>query len=145
MTSVASNEVLFTILFEALDNGDLSSNVRITSDKVLTEAYNEDTESMPIRLEYRSILQPNFALLQNNPNPFSTATTIGFTLAEDGDTKLTFYDITGKVLKVIDQQLKAGHHEVLIDANDLPAQGVILYELESNGHKDTKKMLKLNR
>lgn len=145
LTSVASNEVLFTILFEALDNGDLSSNVRITSDKVLTEAYNEDTESMPIRLEYRSILQPNFALLQNNPNPFSTATTIGFTLAEDGDTKLTFYDITGKVLKVIDQQLKAGHHEVLIDANDLPAQGVILYELESNGHKDTKKMLKLNR
>ena len=96
-------------------------------------------------MDWRSALQPRFELLQNNPNPFSTATTIAFTLTEDGDTKLTFYDITGKVLKIIHDRFKAGQHEVLIDANDLPTQGVILYELESNGHKETKKMLKLNR
>lgn len=145
LTSINDNEVLFTIMFNTLDDGTLGDHVHFTSDILKAESYNEDGESLAIRMDWRSALQPRFELLQNNPNPFSTATTIAFTLTEDGDTKLTFYDITGKVLKIIQDRFKAGQHEVLIDANDLPTQGVILYELESNGHKETKKMLKLNR
>lgn len=80
-----------------------------------------------------------FLLEQNNPNPFTSSTSIGFTLPEAGKATLTIYDITGKVLKTIANDYPKGRSEVMISQESINAQGVMFYELECNGMKATKK------
>ncbi len=86
-----------------------------------------------------------FALDQNNPNPFNATTTIGFSLPQAGKATLTVYDMAGKILKVISNSYPKGRSEIVLTAEELQAQGVMLYELESNGQKSTKKMIYLSK
>ncbi len=41
-----------------------------------------------------------FALYQNEPNPWNTQTTIGFDLPADGKVTLSVFEATGKVVKI---------------------------------------------
>ncbi|HRO73175.1 MAG TPA: T9SS type A sorting domain-containing protein, partial [Saprospiraceae bacterium] len=58
---------------------------------------------------------------------------------------MTVYDMTGKKLKTITGQYAKGKNEILLSASDFNAQGVMFYELESNGQKSTKKMIYLSK
>ena len=96
-------------------------------------------------LTFRSVNAGEFALDQNNPNPFSSTTAISFTLPEAGEATLKIFDITGKTIKTITGQYAKGANEVILNADDFSAQGVMFYELESKGFKATKKMIYLNK
>ena len=64
-----------------------------------------------------------------SPTPFSTSTTIGFTLAEADQVTLTIYDVRGREVSVlVDGPMEAGQHTATFDAKDLPS-GVYLYRL----------------
>ncbi|MBL0108352.1 MAG: T9SS type A sorting domain-containing protein [Ignavibacteria bacterium] len=53
------------------------------------------------------ILRPdNFKLSQNYPNPFNPSTNIEFTLPADGSVRLDLYDITGREVKNLLEQLQ---------------------------------------
>jgi hypothetical protein len=141
-----ANDVLFTLEFKATSNQSLADVVKMTSDITKAEAYTQDLSDLSLGLSFRNaVADAVFALDQNNPNPFSTTTSIGFTLPEAGKATLTVYDIAGKVLKVISATYPKGRSEVVISADDLQSQGVMFYELESNGQKSTKKMIYLSK
>jgi hypothetical protein len=75
----------------------------------------------------------DFELHQNYPNPFNPVTTIRFQLVSAGYTMLVIYDITGKEVSVLaDQLLQAGMYEAQWDATDYPS-GIYFYTLY---HKD---------
>lgn len=81
-----------------------------------------------------------FSLNQNYPNPANPATTISFELPEDSHIKLTIYSILGeRITTLIDGFCNIGKHEVVFDANNIPA-GVYLYSLKSKNFMQVKKM-----
>ncbi len=68
---------------------------------------------------------------QNYPNPFNTQTRIPFHLEELSHVTITIYDITGrKVARLVDEVHPAGRHTIPFDARSL-ASGAYLYRLET--------------
>ena len=86
-------------------------------------------------------LPEKFELNQNYPNPFNPTTTISFSLAEAGETKLEIYNVLGqRVQTVIDKRMEAGPHQVEIDGSNM-ASGVYFYRLITESVIETRKMV----
>ncbi|WP_236972050.1 T9SS type A sorting domain-containing protein, partial [Membranihabitans marinus] len=66
---------------------------------------------------------------------------IGFNLPEASDATLSVYDVTGKVLKVVEGAYGKGYNEVKLNSSDLNATGVLYYQLDTKTYTATKKMI----
>jgi PKD repeat protein len=85
----------------------------------------------------------DFRLEQNYPNPYNPTTTIEFSIPKDGLVSLIAYDITGKEVKKILNNINynSGNHKLQFTGYGL-SSGIYFYTLYFNGErKDTKKML----
>ena len=82
-----------------------------------------------------------YSLSQNYPNPFNPVTRISFELPKQGFVNLKVYDILGKEVKTLVNEVRgAGSYSVDFNASEF-STGVYFYRLESNGFTDTKKMM----
>ncbi len=143
--SLADDQSIFKFSFKALKDGQLSDLLAINSSMIATEAYQADLRK-DVQLDFgKTNLSSNeFALFQNQPNPFNQETVIGFQLPERTETTLTIYDISGRVLFTQKNTYEAGAHQVLLNSADLGATGVVYYQLSTPVDTDTKKMIILN-
>jgi hypothetical protein len=134
---------LFTLRFTANRNGMLSEMLSISSRYTEAEAYNEAEEILDVELTFRNGTgtAKDYALHQNEPNPFSEETVISFDLPEAMSATLTVYDVTGKVLRVIEGDYAAGQNNVVLKANELSVSGVLYYTLDADDFTATKKMV----
>ncbi|GJQ64386.1 MAG: hypothetical protein SCALA702_34390 [Melioribacteraceae bacterium] len=83
----------------------------------------------------------NFVLGQNYPNPFNPITTISYSLQESGNVNLRVFDITGKeVCLLVNEVQEAGLHSVEFNAKAL-SSGVYFYRIISDDYIETKKCL----
>ncbi len=89
----------------------------------------------------------NFMLAQNYPNPFNPVTTIGFSLPENSNVQLSVFDILGREVEVlVNEILSAGEYKYVFDAGRL-SSGIYFYKLETSGignfekATETKKMV----
>ena len=74
-----------------------------------------------------------FNLSQNYPNPFNPVTKINFDLPKDANVKITVFDITGREIKTLVNEVRtAGYYTVLFDASEI-SSGVYLYRLMTDG------------
>ena len=145
-----TEDVIFYLEFEALQNGRLSDLITINSDVVdaLASVYDQ---SWSVELGFSGTTSTNapdafaFQLFQNQPNPFRNQTVIRFTLPSSSSAVLSITDVAGKVVKVIDGDFNKGVNEVTIDNGDLGADGVYYYQLQSNDHIATRKMILFNK
>ncbi|MEP0545364.1 MAG: T9SS type A sorting domain-containing protein, partial [Rhodothermales bacterium] len=81
-----------------------------------------------------------FVLESAYPNPFASATTIGFTLPSAQDVTLTVYDVLGRrVATLVDGVRQAGEQTVRFDASSLPS-GMYFYRLEAGGTQLTQRV-----
>ena len=141
--NVNDGEVLFTLTLKANANTRLSSVLNLNDNVARTEAYTgSDLEINNINLEYRNSAV-SYALYQNEPNPFTEETVIGFDLPEAGTYTMTVYDVTGKELVVRTAEGTAGYNTVKLSKKDLNVSGVLYYRLESGDYTATKKMIVL--
>ena len=86
---------------------------------------------------------PEFALLQNHPNPFNPSTTIRFDLAADRDVSLRVYNSLGQVVsELVNGHRPAGRYSIAWDASGF-ASGVYFYRLEAGNFVQTKKLIVL--
>ncbi len=77
----------------------------------------------------QGIYPENYSLEQNFPNPFNPNTTITFDIAKLSTAKLVVYDLTGREVAVLaDNMFHRGRYSVNFDATGL-ASGVYLYKL----------------
>jgi hypothetical protein len=84
-----------------------------------------------------------YSLEQNYPNPFNPATTIKYSLAEDGYVKLAVYNMLGEeVATVVNTTQKAGRYEVNFNAIKL-SSGVYVYRIEAGNFTASKKLMLL--
>jgi Dockerin type I domain/Cohesin domain len=135
----ATNGNLFTVTFRAKTDGRLSELVNVNSRYTEAEAYTKQAETMNVELRFNGTAANGFALFQNQPNPFSKETIIGFNLPSAQAATLKVYDVTGKAIKMVNADYAKGYNEVKIA--DLKATGVLYYTLETQGFTATKKMV----
>ena len=78
-----------------------------------------------------NMIPSEFALMQNYPNPFNPVTTIEFHLPSDAITELVIYDIHGRVVEsVVNELLIAGRYKFGFDASGL-SSGMYFYTITS--------------
>nr|NIW49209.1 T9SS type A sorting domain-containing protein [Gammaproteobacteria bacterium]NIX58968.1 T9SS type A sorting domain-containing protein [candidate division Zixibacteria bacterium] len=97
---------------------------------------------LPVSIEPGNEIVPErTALYQNYPNPFNPATTIRFGLPQTTKVRLEIYNLIGqRVAILVDEEMKAGFHEVKFDGRDM-ASGMYFYRLKAQDFIKTKKML----
>ena len=77
---------------------------------------------------------------QNYPNPFNPATSIPVELAETGRVVLKIYDMRGRLLRTLaDEVMTAGRHDLIFDGSGLPS-GQYYYRLQGSDQVDTRTM-----
>ena len=97
-------------------------------------------KQVPISNEENPEIPTSVSLKQNYPNPFNPTTTIQFELDKSTFTKLTVYDVLGRnVRELVNEVRPAGTNTIQFDATNL-ASGVYLYRLEANGVVQTKRL-----
>jgi len=113
----------------------------ITSHPFLIGSPSTDTEEIPI---------PPGSLSQNYPNPFNPSTTIRYGIAERGHVSLRIYDIAGRLIRILVDEVQGpsgGQHEITWDGKDeagRPAvSGVYFYRLVSKEVELNRKMILL--
>lgn len=85
-------------------------------------------------------LPKEFSLSQNYPNPFNPSTVINFSLPQDAQVKLTVYDMLGREVAVVVNELRsAGTYSIAVDGTSM-SSGIYLYRLEAGNRTFTRKM-----
>ncbi|PHN03934.1 T9SS type A sorting domain-containing protein [Flavilitoribacter nigricans] len=141
------SEVLFGLRVKAKHGGYISDLVRISSEILEAEAYSNDYELMNVDLQFVGELPEgtNYELSQNRPNPFYDYTTIDFYLPESAPTSFKVFDANGRMVLERSMTGQSGFNQVELYGDDLPAQGIYYYRLESGQFSETKKMILMNR
>lgn len=87
---------------------------------------------------------PNTAeLFQNYPNPFNPSTTIIFNLPQTSHVKLMIYDVIGKqITKLVDEIKTGGSYSIDFNASNL-SSGVYYYQIQTDDFVSTKKLILL--
>jgi hypothetical protein len=108
----------------------------------LKQVDNDGTFKYSQDVEIEILVPKVFALSQNYPNPFNPATTIEFTLAEDGMVSLRVFDMLGReVALLVNAELKAGIlHQATFDASKY-SSGLYFYRLDCGKNSIVKKLV----
>jgi hypothetical protein len=81
-----------------------------------------------------------FNLHQNYPNPFNPSTEIRFSVAENVNVTLKVYDMSGKEVAVLVNEMKSkGEHSVAFNASGL-SSGTYFYKFKAGSVEQVKKM-----
>ncbi len=87
------------------------------------------------------VIEPNFELFVNFPNPFNNQTTIQYSIAAPGLIQLQVFDLLGRrVATLADGFQGAGIHKISFEGAGL-ASGIYYYSLSINHLSRTRKML----
>ena len=96
------------------------------------EAYDQNLIEKDIRLSFRSdngIISDNgIKIYQNNPNPFSDNTVIGFEVPKAAKQHFQFYDLTGKSSLVKEVNTVKGYNSVRVNNSQLGVTGILFYQ-----------------
>jgi len=141
--SVNNDEVLFTLNFVAKKDGNLSDVISVDELRFTpAEAYTNNGELFDVAFNFDGkASEAGFSLGQNRPNPFRNETVIEFELPEATTATLTIYDVSGRVLKVIERDYTKGANMETINSSDLNATGVLYYQLDTPTQSATMKMI----
>ena len=89
----------------------------------------------------RNIVPNEYTLSQNYPNPFNPTTKINFALPKQGFVSLKIYDITGREIQTLVNEVKqAGYYSVDFNGSSL-SSGVYFYMIKSGDFVMTKRMV----
>jgi photosystem II stability/assembly factor-like uncharacterized protein len=82
-----------------------------------------------------------FSLSQNYPNPFNPSTTIEFDIPEKSFVSLFLYDVTGRLVEVLANELMSpGRYRVSWNGTNY-SSGVYFYTLKTESFQQTKRMV----
>ncbi len=144
--SVTDEEALFNVVLRAKSDYRTTEILSVSSTITEAEAYNDAYEIKDVIIVSRDggeILSDKFELLQNEPNPFSNTTRIGFNLPEAGIAHLNVYDVSGRLVTSYAGDYEKGYNSVTIKNTELSQKGVLYYILSTDKYTATKKMISL--
>ncbi|HRE42091.1 MAG TPA: T9SS type A sorting domain-containing protein [Ignavibacteria bacterium] len=96
---------------------------------------------IPTNIEDPNGIPTVYELSQNFPNPFNPVTKINFSIPKQGMTTLKVYDVTGRLVASLINEIKApGFYSVNFEGTGF-ASGAYFYKLESLDFSDVKRMI----
>lgn len=143
--AIAKDVQVIELAFTALTNGQLSEALDITSDVTDAQVYTTEKEVVNLELEINSTAQEGveFALYQNEPNPFAGTTQIPFYINTASDVSLEVYNAEGKVLYRQTMAAAKGNNAFELNSDELNNHGVLFYRVETRAMSAIKKMIVL--
>lgn len=91
-------------------------------------------------LTVKLVVPVQYSLSQNYPNPFNPTTNIKYSVPQNGPVTIKLYDITGREVSTLVNEVKAvGSYDLKVDATGL-ASGVYIYRMVANDFVSVKKM-----
>jgi len=122
-----------------LSDVDYSGNVKFHTDKIT---------QVTVKSLISNILPCNFSLSPAYPNPFNPITTIRYNLPEQSQVTMIIYDLMGKQVKTIVNQVEEpGYKSIIWDATNNSGQtvsaGLYYYQINAGDFSRTKKMVLL--
>jgi hypothetical protein len=142
--NVNANEVLFTLVLKAKENGRTSSMIALGSDVTRSESYagaEMTTNKLELNFRANGETSEGYTLYQNEPNPFKSTTVVSFNMPSAAKTTITLTDVTGKVVNVKHVDAVKGMNKVEYNRNDVPVSGVVYYTVSSGEFTATKAMI----
>jgi hypothetical protein len=148
--SAVSGVELSTSLINSYDH--YGSNVVSHKEHIIIGSPYADTEGltnsgkvnffrMGSVIDSETDIEALYSLHQNVPNPSASGTVIEFQIKQAGWVKLSVYDITGKLVSVLVDEIKGfGYYTIPVNSS-LLSKGVYLYKIEVNDFTATKKMI----
>ncbi|OUT39082.1 MAG: hypothetical protein CBB66_03900, partial [bacterium TMED6] len=110
---------------------DLSGDIHSWQNHNITVMDNLSLNNMPSEVS----LQPAY------PNPFNPSTNLVYSLSNDGDIKLSIYDINGRLIdNLVDSYQFAGNYNVSWNANEM-SSGVYFVTLSTSSNVLTQKVM----
>lgn len=101
------------------------------------------TKSTTVGIEDEFSLPTVYSLDQNYPNPFNPATTIKYSIPNEGRVSLTVINLLGEeVTTLVNEEKPAGNYKAEFNISSLPS-GVYFYQLRAGSFVQTKKMVLL--
>jgi hypothetical protein len=98
-------------------------------------------DNVPVNIAGETEIPVEYKLAQNYPNPFNPSTKISFALPKQGFVSLKVYDVTGKeVAKLVNEVKAAGFYNIEFNASSL-SSGVYFYRIDAGDFVQTRKML----
>ena len=142
-STVGGEEPLFTLIFESATVSDLKDLLTITNQITESEAYDQTENIMDISLRFDDGTNSSeeFALFQNEPNPFANRSIIGFILPQNADVDLKIHDAAGRIVREVNGDFAKGYNQIEISTGKGLETGVYYYTLTVEGYTATKKML----
>jgi hypothetical protein len=145
-TSVNGTEGQFTVKFRAAKSGNLSQMLSVSSRITKAVAFDVAASKLDVAFRFNNgntstITGVGFELYQNQPNPFMNHTVIGFHLPAAADATLTIFDEAGRQLYNTSGKYAKGYNAVTLERGQLPANGILYYELKTSTDQATKKMI----
>jgi hypothetical protein len=135
-----------TALKWCFDVEDYESIPKLVSAKFLWEC--QGTDCCPADIDENQPTSRINRLYQNRPNPFNPATTIQFSLAQDGPVEIAIYDVHGRrVRTLVDQTMEAGVHTLVWDGTNDEGHpvgsGIYWSQMRAGAYESKKKMMGL--
>jgi hypothetical protein len=140
---------LFVVKVKASRDGNVAESVKMAS-AARSQAYQHGTDLVSeITLSFGGThsdlpdtkTTPEMRIGQNTPNPFSNETIVPVELPEDGPVWIRLFDLAGRQLMSIEYAGVAGWQEIKLDAQDIPARGVVLCQVISSHGNVTLRMV----
>jgi hypothetical protein len=130
---------VFRLRFKALATGRrLSEVIRLDNDILECLAFTGNMAQGPVRLIFTGAAtatsspdngSPKLQLMQNKPNPFTEATTIGFVLPDACEAVIRITDVSGREIAVYRRQYSIGYHEIEFRMENAAGYGILFCEL----------------
>jgi uncharacterized repeat protein (TIGR01451 family) len=133
---------LFGIEFKVRKPGSLSDMIRISSSITNALAFDDEGTEKGIILEIRSEDSNDFVMYQNEPNPWSSMSSIRYDLPKAGKVKMSVSNGFGIVLAETVLDGKRGANTVTIDKERISYNGLLIIDMEFEGKHQIRKMIK---
>ncbi|MDX1685513.1 MAG: hypothetical protein R3275_09765, partial [Saprospiraceae bacterium] len=85
--------------------------------------------------------QPSLIVMTNDPNPWSTQTTIGFIMPYAGEMKFSLLDANGKLEYSQTEYYPEGSHEIIIEATQIQSAGIKYFIMETEKDRIIRRMI----
>ncbi|MFZ1704775.1 MAG: T9SS type A sorting domain-containing protein [Saprospiraceae bacterium] len=142
---VKSLDKLFTVHFKAKANGS-NNQMTIQSEKLKAEWYDGTGDIYNVKLAFKTSNNSDIQesqLLQNEPNPFTVSTIIGYELTSKANVSIKIFDMNGRMVFTFNKNnVEKGRHNLQVYADQLGGQtGMFYYQIEAGDFKATRKMI----
>ncbi|MBN1633516.1 MAG: T9SS type A sorting domain-containing protein [Ignavibacteria bacterium] len=129
----------FGVRFDFKTGGEYNESPFETGIALITEVMNLGIEYDPVKKDKKDTV--SYFQASNYPNPFSSATTISYTLQESTYLKITVYDRLGRDIEtLVDGEHSPGTYSVEFDGSALET-GTYFYRIYTNSKTEVWKMV----